>query len=237
MSAPRVLVEPDAAAAAQRTAALFVEAAVRSVAERGVFRVALAGGATPAAAYRILSGPLVEKVPWSCCEFFFGDERCLPFGDPGTNFLMASEALLAPARVRPERVFRMEHELEPEEAARRYEALLCAACGGVPVLDLALLGLGTDGHTASLFPGSPALDEARRWVIPAPSPVEPRRRLTLTLPALNASRRVVFLACGAEKAAAAANALGGGEAPAGRVRPRGELTWVLDAAAHGGIAG
>jgi 6-phosphogluconolactonase len=233
VSEPRLFVEPDAAAAARRTAELFVEAADRAVEARGVFRAALSGGATPQAAYRLLSGELADRVRWSCCEFFFGDERCVPFGDRRSNFLAASESLLAPARVRPERVFRMEGELEPEEAARRYEAVLCAAAGGVPVLDLVLLGIGEDGHTASLFPGTAALEERRRWVVPSEAPDEPRRRLTLTLPAINAARAVVFLVCGAAKAGAAALARSGGDVPAARVRPEGGLAWVLDRAAAG----
>lgn len=241
MSAPRVIVVKDAHAACAKAADLVVEAARADAAARGRFSLALSGGRTPADLYRLLSGPRAGELPWDAMDFFFGDERCVPFGDARANFSMASRTLLAPARVPPERVRRMEGELPPEEGARRYEDLLRAyfeegaaggaAGGGLAAFDLVLLGLGPDGHTASLFPGTEALKENSRWVAPGHAPVEPRDRLTLTLPVLNAARRALFLAAGADKAEPARRALKLGDVPAGLVRPSGELVWILDEAA------
>lgn len=228
MGLPRVLIEPDGHAACARAADLIVEAA------RGEkdFTLALSGGGTPRTLYSLLAGPRAGELPWDALDFWFGDERCVPFGDKKANFEMASETLFAPARVDPARVHRMEGELPPEEAARRYEDALRARFDGrLPAFDLDLLGLGTDGHTASLFPGTAALEETARWVVPNEAPVEPRKRLTLTFPVHNASKRVLFLVAGADKAEAVKRALKTGDVPAARVRPAGELVWILDEAA------
>jgi 6-phosphogluconolactonase len=232
MALPRVLIEPDARAACARAADLIVEAAAAAVAEKP-FTLALSGGATPRELYRLLSGARAAELPWDALDFWFGDERCVPFGDEAANFELASETLFAPARVDPARVHRMEGELPPEEGARRYEEALRArfGAGKPPAFDLDLLGLGPDGHTASLFPGTAALDEETRWVVPNEAPVEPKRRLTLTFPVHNAAKRVLFLAAGADKADAVTRALKTGDVPAARVRPAGELVWVLDEAA------
>jgi 6-phosphogluconolactonase len=195
------------------------------------FSIALSGGATPRELYRLLSGPRSGELRWETLDVFFGDERRVPFGDARSNFRMASDSLLVPARVPPERVRRMEGELPPEEAAKKYEEALRARFGETPALDLVLLGLGADGHTASLFPGTAALEETRRWVVPNEAPVEPKGRLTLTLPVLNAAKKVLFLVAGADKAQAVERALRAGDVPAARVRPAGELVWVLDESA------
>jgi 6-phosphogluconolactonase len=232
MSEPEVVVLPDAEAVIARAADLFVEAAKASVAARGRFSTALSGGATPQGLYRLLSGARAAEVPWAATDFFFGDERCVPPTDARSNYRAAFELMLGPARVPPERVRRMEGELTPEEGAPRYEDELRGYFkGGPPAFDLALQGLGPDGHTASLFPGSPALKETERWVVTSQAPVEPRRRLTLTLPVLNASRRVLFLVTGSEKAEAVRRALRTQEVPGSLVRPAGSLIFLLDEAA------
>ncbi len=187
----------DAAAVVDRAARFVVDAAAGSIAERGRFRIALAGGSTPKALYRRLATPeFAAQIRWAAVEVFFGDERGVAPDHPDSNYAMAEEALLRRVPLDPARVHRMEGELDPAEAARRYEAVL----GHVP-LDLALLGLGEDGHTASLFPGSPALSERDRWVAATVGTKPPPRRITLTLAALDAARQIAFLVTGAGKAA------------------------------------
>ncbi len=169
--------------------------------------VALAGGSTPRAFYEVLAE---ADYPWNEVEVFFGDERCVPPDHPDSNFRMAREALLSkvPARVHP----------MPGEScdAAGYEAELAEVLGpGVPSLDLVLLGVGDDGHTASLFPGDPALEERHRLVVRVDRPDHPR--LTLTLPVLSAARVAVFLVGGASKRDALGRLLEGGDVPAARV--------------------
>ena len=234
MSEPQIVVLPDGDAVIARAADLFAAAAKEAAAARGRFAVALSGGATPQGLYRLLSGPRATELPWASMDFFFGDERCVPPSDARSNYRAAQEHLFDPARVEPSRVHRMAGELAPEEGALRYEDDLRSYFqGGAPVLDLALQGLGADGHTASLFPGSPALLETERWVATSQAPVEPRRRLTMTLPVLNAARRVLFLVTGSEKAEAVRRALKTAEVPGSLVKPAGALTWLLDKAAAG----
>lgn len=177
----------------------------------GTVRVALAGGSTPRGAYALLaSSPRRERVDWSRVEVFFGDERTVPPDHPDSNYRMAREVLLDHVPLDPARVHRMRGEdPDPEAAARAYAAEIARALGvsgdgPPPAFDLVLLGLGADGHTASLFPGSPALGEERRWVVAAPGPRPGDTRLTLTPPVLRQAARVWFLVAGAEKAQALA---------------------------------
>ncbi len=165
---------------------------------------------------------------------FFVDERCVPPSHERSNYRLAREHLLDPIRVPAANVFRMRGEDEPRRAAAAYEKVLREEFGSrTPRFDLVLLGLGPDGHTASLFPGTPALAEKTRWVVPNPSPTPGERRLTLTLPVLNAARRVDFLVAGKDKASVVATILGKKpgyrKLPASRVSPkRGSLVWILD---------
>ena len=253
------VVVADGAAAAARAAALFADAARRAVAARGRFVVALSGGSTPKAAYALLAGHAPEHVlgtdVWGATHVWFGDERCVPPDSPDSNYRMAREALLSRVPVPDGQVYRIEGERAPDDAAARYDALLRGEAitgrdaqaaregtdvptdpGGTPLFDLMLLGVGPDGHTASLFPGTPGLEEQKRWVIAVAAPVAltPKvPRITLTFPALNASREVAVLAVGAEKRTAVHAALGGGAdvPPSGRVRGRERTIWVLDEAA------
>jgi 6-phosphogluconolactonase len=214
----------------------------QAVGNAGVFRLALSGGSTPKALYTLLAGPgFSRRFDWQRAAVFFGDERCVPPDHPDSNFRMANETLLEPLKIAEGRVFRMKGEDEPEKAARQYEDSLRkefgAAAPAWPRFDLILLGLGDDGHTASLFPGTPALDERRRLVVPNQAPQGAKQRLTFTAPLINQAKTVVFLVSGAGKARAVRAVLEDRAAdarkfPAKLVRPeQGRLIWFLDHAA------
>ena len=236
--APLVQVYPDGAALAQAAAAHWVARATEASATRGRFAVALAGGTTPRAAYALLATPAwAGLVDWARVHVFWGDERCVPPDHPESNYRLAHEALLAHVPLPPANVHRVRGEQEPEAAAADYEHTLrhFFGPGSEPRFDLVLLGLGRDGHIASLFPGTAALAETARLVVAVAAAYEerPTWRISLTLPALNAAHEVVFLVSGAEKAAIVRTALGNAEArlPAQLVRPAsGRVTWLLDAA-------
>jgi 6-phosphogluconolactonase len=198
--------------------------------------IALTGGSTPKAAYQRAAE---LELDWSRCELWFGDERCVEPDHEHSNFKMAWDALIS--QIEPRAVHRMQGELDPDDGALSYERELKGVFGDVvPALDLILLGVGPDGHCASLFPGNPELGIRDRWVAgveqPGMAPFVPR--ITLTLPALNAGKRVVFLVSGAEKAEAVARAFGSDrqtpEVPASLVDPQGEFVLLCDApaAAH-----
>lgn len=239
MATTQVTVFPSAAALAEGVAELFAVRATEAVEERGRFRVALAGGTTPLAAYRRLAAPpWADLVPWGSVEVFFGDERSVGECECERNDAAAREALLLHVPIPPENVHPVP-ALAPD-GARRYEALLrerlSAPAPAVPVLDLVLLGLGEDGHTASLFPGHPAAAETERLVVRVDgAPKEPPSRVTFTLPLLNAARAVVFVVSGREKRAALSRVLAGERRlPAACVEPPdGERLFFLDRAAAG----
>lgn len=243
---PELCLLRDAEAVARAGAEELVRAATRARAAGATLRVALSGGSTPR---RMLERLAAERarVDWSRVELFFGDERAVAPDHPESNYGMARRALLEPAGIADARVHRLRGEsADLEAAAREYQeeiALVCGvpAAGAPPVLDLVYLGLGADGHTASLFPGTRALSEARRWVVANPVPGLAATRLTLTFPILNRAARVVFLVSGAEKAHALAAVLEGPrrarELPAQGVCPvAGELAWLVDAAAADRLA-
>jgi 6-phosphogluconolactonase len=186
----------------------------------------------------LLAGePYRARIPWDQVHLFWGDERCVPPDDPGSNYHLAGETLISQVPIPPENVHRMRGELEPGAAARAYERELHDYfCGPRPRFDLVLLGLGEDGHTASLFPDSPLLAEAERLVAPATALYQdrPAQRLTLTLPAINSARQVLFLVGGSAKSQIVQSVVEGpaGQLPAQRIQPTaGQLTWLLDAAA------
>jgi 6-phosphogluconolactonase len=236
---------PDRDALAEAGAREFAGAASDAIRDHGIFRATLSGGSTPRAMHRVLaSAPLAGSVDWSRVRFFWGDERCVPPDDERSNYRMAKETLLDPLGIPAENVFRMRGEEPPPRAAADYAQLLRREFPGLarPRMDLVYLGLGADGHTASLFPGSRALSERKNPV--AANYVAKLRewRLTLTYPALNASRCVVFLVAGAEKRAAVEKILerrrGYRSLPASGVRPtRGSLVWLLDREAAGKLVG
>lgn len=232
---PRVEIAPDAEALARRAAAHLAARAAASAGGR--FSLALAGGSTPRRTYQLLAEPPHRQaVPWDRVEVFFGDERCVPPDDPGSNHRMAREALLGRVPIPASRIHRIRGEdPDPEAEAARYQEELRAVLGPAARLDLVLLGMGSDGHVASLFPGDQALEERSRLVRAVVAPAPPPRRITLTLPALEAAAEVAFLVAGADKAERVADVLLGRDPalPAARVRPAGGALWLLDAAAAG----
>ena len=242
--AAEVVVVPGPEDLAREAAGRFVTLAQEAVASRGRFSVALAGGSTPGSTYRLLADlPYRDQIPWQHVHLFWGDERCVPPDDPASNYRLAQRTFIEQVPIPAENVHRMMGELKPEAAARAYDLeLQDYFCGPLPRLDLVFLGLGSDGHTASLFPSSAALDETKEVVaaVRAGAPGRPAWRVTLTLAAINGARQVLFLASGAEKAAIVAKVLGSAEGnlPAQMVRPvAGMVTWLLDQAAAAVLAG
>lgn len=221
-------------------AALVAEWARESVARRGAFTLALSGGRSPQKLYERLSrSPYDVAIPWSQVHFFWGDERCVPPNDPASNFGMAARCLLCRLAPPPNHVHRPPAEVSPpDRAARLWEDDLRAffgESGGFPRFDLVLLGVGEDGHTASLFPDSPALAEQSRWTaaVDGNRGKPPLPRLTLTLPVLNCARRVMFLVSGSGKAEVVRAILddpegAGRQYPAARVSAEERLIWLLD---------
>jgi len=239
---PQLIVLKDAAALADAAAAAILDAGRTAVTEHGRFTIALAGGATPASTYaRLAQAPFVDVMPWERTYVFFGDERVVPPDHPESNFRMAYDRLLAKVPLAADHVLRMRGEAaDSETAAAEYAKSLAEHCterrNGVPRLDLVLLGVGVDGHTASLFPGSPVVREVFRPVaaVHAAAAAIPER-LTLTLPVINAAARVFVLVSGPEKAKVMKAVLvEKALLPAGMVGPTdGELRWYLDASAAG----
>jgi len=201
-----------------------------AVAERGRFIVALSGGSTPRPTYRLLAEESrARTIDWSRTEVFWGDERCVPPDHPDSNYRMASRALLDWIQIPDRRIHRIPAELPPQEAAAAYRAELEQVLGEGGRFDLILLGLGGDGHTASLFPGTTALEERERSVVAVYVEKLASWRITLTLSVINDARHVIFLVSGSEKADALAGVWAGEELPAGLVRPsEGTLTWLVD---------
>lgn len=235
-------IAPDAEAAARAAAEVVVERAEAAVAERGAFTWALAGGGTPRRLYELLASEpaLRDRMPWAATRFVWGDERPVPPEHPESNFRMAWAAMLAHVPALPERLHRWPAERPPEEAARAYEATLRQALGltpgELPRFDLVLLGLGADGHVASLFPGSPVLAENERLTAAPWVESLGTYRLTLTPPAFAGARSVLFLVTGKEKAAALGAALApegdSSAVPARAIRPAaGGVHWIVDQAA------
>jgi len=236
----RFTVLPTAAEVRAAMADRFVDLAAAAIEERGIFRVALSGGGTPKAVYPLILEPRRrDRVDWSRVEFFWGDERAVPPDHPESNFGVAYGMLLSQLRaVRPERIHRMQAEAaDLDAAALSYESELRLAFDArgaePPAFDLVWLGMGPDGHTASLFPGSAALDEAERWAVGNWAPVQQAWRMTLTFPVINAGRAVIFAVEGANKVdAVRAVRAGGSGLPAERVAGE-QVEWLVDSAAAG----
>ena len=227
---------PDAEALAQRAADWLV-GLVDGRGDR--ITVALSGGATPRRLYELLAEPpRRDRMPWERIHWFWGDERFVPPDHPDSNYRMVREAMLSRVSIPAGNIHPVPTVgLDPEAAARAYERELQAVHGSDrldparPLFDVTLLGLGSDGHTASLFPGTAALEERRRWVV-AVVGAKPEPRISLTFPALDSSRNLAFLVAGEGKRAALARVLAGDRSlPAARVRPVGRLWFFLDGAA------
>jgi len=234
----RVEILPDPLALARRVAQWMTQSAL---ATDSPFRVSLSGGSTPKTLYGLLaSNEFRPRFPWSRVSWYWGDERFVPYDHPDSNYRMTREAMLSKAPVPSENIYPIPTDGTPEDAAGRYERTLQKAYGAATLdprrllFDVTLLGLGSDGHTASLLPGDPVLDERKRWVA-AVSHGRPEVRITLTYPVIESSRRVAFLVAGASKADIfGAVRAGNSHVPAARVRPLGELFWFVDQAAAGG---
>jgi len=224
----------DAEAVARRAASDIARHLQRMRAERAVAHLALSGGTTPTRTYELLAR---EQLDWSGIEVWFADERCVKPSDAQSNFRLARESLFATAAIPPQQIHRMEGELGPEEGAELYSAALIAnvrARAGLPALDLVVLGIGPDGHVASLFPGASTLDADPHALCLGvrDSPKPPRERITLSLQMLRAAERCLLLATGASKADAVAAMLAepSRSVPASLLR-RERLSVIVDDAA------
>ncbi len=230
---PEIVVLPDAAALARAAADRVVALARSAIAAEGRFTVALSGGSTPKALYEQL---VTQPIEWRHVHVFWGDERCVPPDHADSNYGMAQRALLSHIDIPAQNVHRLKGELDPVQAAQQYEDELRAIFGARPRFDLILLGMGTDAHTASLFPGTPALHEQQRWVVAQYVDKLQINRLTLTPPIINQATTVIFLIAGNDKAAAIRSVWHGphdpNRFPAQLVMPTtGSVIWLVDQAA------
>lgn len=242
MSDPHIKVLSTPAEIAAEAAERIVAAAHEAVTHEGSFSIALSGGSTPKGLYQLLASPeYKDRMPWADTEVFFGDERCVPPDHKDSNFKMAHETLLSKVPIPPTSVYRMKGEIEPGAAADEYEQLLLERFGVEAGIDVVLLGMGDDGHTASIFPHTPATRETRRSVLgyfAENSSTGKSWRITLTAPFINRSRQVMFLIAGASKAARLSEVMEGPRdperLPSQLIAPTdGELVFLLDAAAAG----
>jgi len=205
----------------------FARIGAEAIGERGRFLVALSGGKTPRPLYERLTAS--AKLDWGAVDVFWTDERSVPPTDPQSNYRTAREALLDRVPIPADRIHRIAGELDPLAAADAYEIALRSLLAEDGRLDLILLGIGADGHTASLFPRHQALTEAERWIVPVHASAEPPWRVTMTVPLIHAARHVLFLVTGVEKAAAVRDLVDGKPLPASMVRPTdGTVTFLVD---------
>jgi 6-phosphogluconolactonase len=231
----RVEVTKDPETLAHRVAQWITDLAASS---RGRFAICLSGGSTPRRLYQLLAdAPYRDALPWERVHWFWGDERFVPWDHPDSNYGMVQAAMLARAPAPPQNIHGIGTTSTPPDAARAYERVLKSYCGAEaldparPLFDVEILGLGPDGHTASLFPGTSVLEDRDRWVAEVIG-ARAEARITLTYPALESSRHSVFLVAGREKREMLVRALAGDETlPAARVNPIGDLTWFVDEAA------
>jgi 6-phosphogluconolactonase len=239
---------PDGVAIAKRAAQEFVQAASAAVRERGTFNVSLAGGSTPKALYSLLVNDptLRSQVPWDKTHLFFGDERHVPPDHPDSNFRMATEAMISKSPLKPEQLTRIKGEYpDAEQAALEYEKTLREYFklkdGEYPRFDLLLAGMGNEGHTLSLFPGTRGLHADGRIVVSNWVGKLYTERITLTAPAASNAAEIIFMVTGADKALALKSVLEGRyepeQLPAQLLQPRkGKLLWLVDAAAGSMLA-
>ena len=235
---PEIKVLPTPAAVAVEGTERFINAVGEAIALRGRFSVALSGGHTPEAMFQLLaSEPHRSRIDWAMVEIFFGDERCVAPDSDQSNYRMANEVLLKKVPIPGDNVYRIRGEIDPNEAAIEYGQMLKEKFGDGG-LDLVMLGMGPDGHTASLFPGTPALHENKHRCVANYVEKMKSWRVTMTAPFINRSRTVMFLVVGADKAVRVAEVLEGprdpDRLPSQLIQPAdGNLIWLLDAAAAG----
>jgi 6-phosphogluconolactonase len=240
---PDVRVSDDIRELSTRAAEAVVTSITGAVQTTGRCSLVLSGGSTPRPLYELLATKYRDQIPWPDLHVFWGDERYVSPDDARSNYRLAREALLDHVACPAANIHPMPtHLAQPDAAARAYETTLRDYFdGGGPRFDVVLLGFGTDGHTASLFPGSPALRERTRWVVAATAPAEPPSRLTLTFPILARAAHIHFLVAGADKAQVLERVLTGSADPeiypaAGVASSGGTLTWWLDRAAAARLA-
>jgi 6-phosphogluconolactonase len=234
-----LIVYPDSHSFIDGTVDFIVELTAQAIAERGRFTIALSGGGTPRPVYaRLATAGYRERIDWSKVHIFFGDERCVPPDDTRSNYHMAREALLDHVALSPDHVHRIQGEIDPAQAALTYaqELRQLFRTSAFPAFDLICLGLGDNGHTASLFPGTAALREKDRWVVAQYVEVLTTWRVTFTAPLINAARHSAFLVEGAGKAEVLWRVLEGpyqpDVLPAQMIQPvSGQLHWLVDTAA------
>lgn len=241
----RIHVAPTAEGLTLDAAETFVHMTTKAVQDRGRCAVALSGGSTPRGLYQALAhtATLRARVPWSQIEFFWGDERLVPSDDVDSNYRMAYDAMLSAVPLRREQIHRVPTELtQPAVVAREYEQDIRTTFGAdiqVPRFDLILLGLGKDGHVASLFPGTTALSESGRLCIENWVPALDMYRITMTFPLLNQARAAVVMVSGPDKSSVVRQVLGRTSAtadlPAHLLRPSGDVIWMLDRDAASGL--
>lgn len=229
----------DKDALSQAAAELFARQAQDAITDHGRFSVLLAGGETPRHTYEMLAlEPLRSQIPWPQVHFFWGDERCVPADDPSNNALMAHRAFIDTLQLNPAQLHPIRCDCLPDQVAENYEAELRRFFGTQPPrFDLVFLGLGEDGHTASLLPGSEALQEKVRWTAVTRRSNEPFNRITVTAPLINQAALVVFLVTGRNKANVLQAILQGTDRntyPAQLIKPlRGDVYWWIDGEAAG----
>ncbi len=232
-----IRIVPDPAALARMAAETIHSLAAERISHTGRFTIALSGGSTPKALFKLLAAEYREQIDWERTYIFWGDERCVPPDDADSNYLMARETLLDHVPIPASNIFRFKGELPPPEAAQHYESDLRAFFGEqLPQLDLILLGMGDDGHTASLFPHTEALKETQRWVIENYVAAKQTWRLTLTAPVINNAENILFLVAGSDKAQRLKQVLEGAyspdDLPSQLIKPsKGNLIWGVDQAA------
>ncbi len=217
-------------------AELFTEIVSETLKKSDTCKIALSGGGTPERMYEILaSTEFRTRIPWEYLHIFWGDERCVPIDDPRSNQMMALRTLLKHVPIKKENIHWINCKNDPHKAAKQYEKDLRSVFGENPqfTFDLILLGLGADGHTASLFPKNPALKEKKRWVLVVKRDSEPFMRITLTLPVINRARVVLFLVSGKEKASILKEVFSDDsdplKVPAKLINPQlGKLIWLVD---------
>lgn len=224
-------VYPDAGELAKGAARLFIESLEKAVAEHGFFSVVLSGGSTPSKLYSLLAEEYRDKIDWRKAHFFWGDERCVPPTDAQSNFYTAYQNLLSKIDVPHQNIHRIKGELPPHDAAQDYEEELISFFGlkglNPPPFDLVLLGMGTDGHTLSLFPLTEGFAEKERLVVANHVQKLDTWRVTLTFKAIENAATTAFLVSGEDKAAVLKEVLDGKDYPAARVKGR-EVVWLMD---------
>ena len=240
MFTPELMIAPDERVFIAQAEAIFARVVSQSIQERGIFSAALSGGSTPKPLYqRLASSKLIDEAAWKVVHLFWGDERHVPANHPDSNYRMVQEALLSHVPVEPEHIHRVPTEMDVRLAAFAYEEHLRSFFPGEwPRFDLVLLGMGADGHTASLFPHSAGLNETFRWFIANKIPEQKSWRLTLTRNAINAARNILVMVKGEDKAETVSKVLTGSYVPEERpiqlIMPDdGEMIFLLDqGAAH-----